>query len=44
MLTKIYAADSNYIYKDSQMKNLVGNIGVYGRIERLEPECCLLIL
>ena len=36
-LTKIYAADSNYIYKDSQMKNLVGNIGVYGRIERLEP-------
>ena len=24
-------------YKDSQMKNLVGNIGVYGRIERLEP-------
>lgn len=36
-LTKIYAADSNYIYRDSEMKELVGNIEVYGRVERLEP-------
>lgn len=36
-LTKIYAADSNYIYRDSEMKELVGNIGVYGRVEHLEP-------
>lgn len=36
-LTKIYAADSNYVYRDSEMKELVGNIEVFGRVERLEP-------
>lgn len=35
-LTKIYASDSNYIYKDSEMKELVGNISVFGRVEYLE--------
>ncbi len=36
-LTKIYASDSNYIYRDSEMKELVGNIEAYGRVECLEP-------
>ncbi len=36
-LTKIYAADSNYIYKDSEIKELLGNIGVYGRVEYVKP-------
>ncbi len=36
-LTKIYASDSNYIYKDSEMRELVGNISVFGRVEYLEP-------
>ncbi|MDE6622585.1 MAG: hypothetical protein K2K74_19265 [Lachnospiraceae bacterium] len=36
-LTKIYAADSNYIYKDSEIKELLGNIGVYGKVEYAEP-------
>lgn len=36
-LTKIYAADSNYLYQDSEMKELVSNISVYGKVERLNP-------
>lgn len=36
-LTKIYTADSNYIFRDSEMKELVGNISVYGTVEFLEP-------
>lgn len=32
-LTKIYASDSNYIFRDSEMKELVGNISVYGKVE-----------
>jgi len=36
-LTKIYAADSNYLYQDSEMKELAKNISVYGKVEHLEP-------
>lgn len=36
-LTKIYAADSNYIHKDSEIKELIGNIGLYGKVEYVEP-------
>lgn len=35
-LTKIYAAGSNYLYQDSEVKELVDNISVYGKVERLE--------
>lgn len=35
--TKLYAAETSYIYQDPQMKELIGNIDVYGKVERLLP-------
>lgn len=36
-LTKIYASENNYIFRDSEMKELVDNIRVYGDVEYGKP-------
>ncbi|MDE6984931.1 MAG: hypothetical protein K2O99_10450 [Lachnospiraceae bacterium] len=35
-VTKIYASDGNYLFRDSEMRALVDNIGVYGKVECLD--------
>lgn len=36
-LTKIYAEDTSYLFRDSEMKALTDNIGVFGNVEYLAP-------
>ena len=36
-LTKIYATDTSYIFRDNEMKELIDNISVFGNVECLLP-------
>ena len=37
-VTKIYASDSNYIFQDSEIKELVNNISFFGKVVHLEQK------
>ena len=36
-LTKLYATETSFLFQDQQMKELIGNIGVYGSVVRMAP-------